>query len=84
MALQADHMFKGINIPNAYLSVSSLGIADDKQSLHFTLDYRSAAGAVVLESVEFSGPYELEGINPFTQAYTYLKTLPEFGGLVDC
>jgi hypothetical protein len=31
-----------------------------------------------------SAPYNLDGVNPFEQAYLYLKTLPDFANAVDC
>lgn len=84
MALTIDVTFKGIPVADAYVSLSGLVIDDGKQAQSFTAVYRSARGTEVFQCINYSTPYDLDGLNPYIQAYEYLKTLPEFEGALDC
>jgi hypothetical protein len=84
MALKIDTEYKGIPVAGAYVSLNLSCISADKTEVFVCALYRSAKGAEVFHAADFSAPYDLEGANPFVQAYEHLKTLPEFEGCTDC
>lgn len=84
MAIKANINFKSIVVPDAYISLSVLTIERDKQSMSFNALYHAVQGAESFAGMAYSCPYELEGENPYRQAYAYLKTLQEFEGFIDC
>lgn len=84
MALKVDIDFKGVPVFGAYAEVSHTGFSASKDEHYFTLIYRASEGAPELHAHGYAAPYELEGANPFEQAYAYLKSLPEFEGATDC
>lgn len=73
----------GLTAPDAYHRVENLSLSNKQQ---MTFAVRSYAGT---ENPSFSEnyhscPYDIDGGNPFKQAYEHLKTLPEFAGATDC
>ena len=84
MALSVQVNFKGINIPSAYVTATLPSISLDKTHISFGAWYRNSADDEVFNSVTYEAPYDLEGDNPFKQAYEHLKSLPEFEGGIDC
>lgn len=84
MALTQNIEFKGIPVSNAYVRVLQTTLGMDKVSMIFSTQTSSRAGIEPLSNEVYSAPYDLEGANPFNQAYEYLKTLPEFEGSTDC
>lgn len=85
MALKIDSEFHGIEVKGAYCSIANLGFGpDDKTKVLFSLYYRSEKGSEPFRSESFSAEYDMDGSNPFTQAYDYLKSLPELEGAADC
>lgn len=78
MALQIAMTFKGIVVPSAYVTVSLPQISADKTKVSFVVQYSNSPSDEVFNSVAQQSTYSLTGTNPFEQAYTYLKTLPEF------
>ena len=86
MALQRDTQFQGIQVPSAYCTVGSLCFpADSKTEIAFILYYR-ANDSVDVSFLEehYAAPYNLEGADPYKQAYEYLKNLSAFEGCTDC
>lgn len=87
MALQIQTQFQGIPIPAAYCTVTSLCFpGDSKTQLAFILRYRVNASVDVsfLEEHYEGIPYNLQGADPYKQAYEFLKTQPQFEGCIDC
>lgn len=83
MALKIDTTYKAIVVPNSYVIVARMAISDDKSTLSFGAWYKVSQVAEMFKAVSYTMPYNIEGDDPFSQAYTYLKTLPEFAGAVD-
>ena len=84
MALKVDVEFKGIKVAGAYVAVMMSGVSEDKTEQFFTALYRVSPGQDIFYSSSYTSPYNMDGDNPFVQAYEYLKTLPEFDGYIDC
>lgn len=84
MALKVDIDFKGIQVSAAHITVDSPSISSDKEFLRFIASYRGSEGDLIFDQRTFEGPYDLDGSNPFEQAYDYLKNLPEFADATDC
>lgn len=86
MALQISTEFQSIQVPSAYCMVGSICFpANSKTEIAFILYYRADASVdVAFLEEHHTAPYDLEGADPYKQAYMYLKTLPEFGEAVDC
>jgi hypothetical protein len=82
MALQKTVTFKGITLNSAYLKIQSF--SGSKELLKFDLTTHSKSGEQVLAVSSFEISYDINGSNPLVQAYTHLKTLPEFAGATDC
>ena len=75
----------GIDLPTAYAKISSFG--GNKDCFTFQVDYFATqaardAGTPVVKSES----YQFNTVDPqnIASLYTYLKTLPEFAGAVDC
>lgn len=83
MALTIDMSFKGLKLSKVYASVETLTICQDKMTMVFVLGYRASSKDEVFTEQSFNSFYSMEGANPHSQAYTYLKTLPEFVGCID-
>jgi hypothetical protein len=88
MALQKDFVFirdgfEGELIAkNAYFKVSTMHASKEKvlaQLLIFT-----AANGIEIGGDSFEFVPDMDGGNFIAQAYTYLKTLPDFAGATDC
>jgi hypothetical protein len=74
----------GFSAANAYHRVEGVKL-DTKTSVSFRVrSYKENSNIPHFEDVGYSCVYDLNGENPITQAYRYLKTLPEFEGAVDC
>lgn len=84
MALKVDFDFRGIPVKGAYAEVTHMGFSPSKDEHYFTLIYRAGKDAPEIHAHGYSAPYDIDGPNPFEQAYAYLKTLPEFEGATDC
>jgi hypothetical protein len=73
----------GIDVIDAYHRVENLRL-DGKDQIAFGVrSYADQEKPFFAEQV-FSCAYSLTGDNPIKQAYTHLKTLPEFAGATDC
>lgn len=86
MALQISTKFQGIDVPSAYCMVGSICFpANSKTEIAFILYYRADASVDVAFLEEHHvAPYDIGGVDPYAQAYMYLKTLPEFADCIDC
>lgn len=83
MALSLDIEFRGIKIYKAYATVNTPSLSANKTEVIFCVDYRASPHNDPITSQMYEAPYDLEGNNPFVQAYDYLKTLEEFQGCTD-
>jgi len=82
MALQKTMSYKGASIQDAYIKVSRFN--GNKIHLYFEIDVKSSADASEpVYSMGYTADYNANGSNALTQAYEYLKTLPEFSGATD-
>lgn len=84
MALTLDTDFKGIKVKSAYVTVEFPSIQYAKDSVEFGVWFCASKGQEIFRSESFSAPYDIDGPDPFKQAYEHLKTLPEFEIAEDC
>lgn len=84
MALKLDTDYKGLSIHGANVTVVMPRISVGKSEMTFVLWYRTSEFAEPFKAEEHSAPYEVAGGDPFSQAYIFLKTLPEFAESQDC
>lgn len=84
MALLVDVVWGETVAKKAYVSIPNFLVGDDKHTMTFVATSRMAPGEVPFIRQGFEIPYDLDGLNPFIQAYAHLKTLPEFAGAEDC
>jgi len=91
MALQKAVIFKSLQIPSAYFRVVRPQIDATKNTMSFDVwaypsQDAAADQANLLSDIcahYSAAPYSIAGSNPFEQAYAYLKTLPDYEGVVD-
>jgi hypothetical protein len=72
----------GVTINDAYCRAVDFSV--NKEQVTFTLQYCVDDKKVPFETNRLTALYQLQGANPYTQAYMYLKTLPEFANAKDC
>jgi hypothetical protein len=68
-----------VSVDNCYIKVTS--ISGDKNKIDYTIGFYN--GDKVIESSNYSFTPDMTGENFIKQAYTHLKTLPEFEGATD-
>lgn len=73
----------GVTVVDAYIRVSDLRIIN-KVTLAFNVCAYADSSKSAIQEAQVQCGYDLNGANPLEQAYTHLKTLPEFAGAVDC
>lgn len=84
MALKKTaHLPTGIVVDNAYHRVLNIRIVD-KNRFRFFLMSHVDAEKEAFTNQEFDAAYDMNGENPFKQAYEHLKTLPAFADATDC
>lgn len=81
MALQADVTKFGVTLPNGYHQVDYLYIS--KKAVRFAVIVYTAKDGERVTHFDHSMDYNPDGAEPLTQAYEYLKTLPEYAGAID-
>ncbi|KJH75362.1 hypothetical protein [Pseudomonas sp. ES3-33] len=84
MAILVNIEYRGIKIDGAYASVCEPSISTSKDSVSFCVVYRAGPDHDQFTSEMMECFYDLKGENPYSQAYGFLKTLPEFEGCSDC
>ena len=72
----------GIKVEEAYLRVEFPSI--NKDSMSFNLRKYVAKDLPFFSEDMITCAYDIEGSNPYIQAYNYLKTLDEYSDAVDC
>jgi hypothetical protein len=91
MGLKKAITYKSIQLDGAYFRAVLPQIDTSKDTMSFSVwvfpsqpnadDQDNMLGDL---AAYYSGvPYAIAGANPFTQAYDYLKTLPDFAGATD-
>lgn len=84
MALKKDIDSQfGITISDAYIRVENISFDTSKAMVFFVRTYAKQNFPSLFDQ-QMVLPYDMEGANPYVQAYEHLKTLPEFSDAVDC
>ena len=84
MALKKKtNTYFGIEVLNAYHRVEGVLIIA-KNKLQFQVRASIDGLAPHFSDTQYECEYDLNGKNPIEQAYTFIKTLPEFEGAIDC
>lgn len=73
----------GIQVKNAYHRVEGL-VLENKNEIKFNVRASVSGIEPHFSDNVYYCKYNLEGKNPFEQAYEYLKSLPDFADAVDC
>jgi hypothetical protein len=74
----------GFEAKDAYHRVEGVRL-DTKAKITFQVrSYKSQEHTSAFADESFSCDYALQADNPIAQAYSHLKTLPEFAGAIDC
>lgn len=73
----------GVSVSNAYQRVEGVWF-NAKDQISFNLRSYADESCPFIHEIAFTCSFDIEGENPFRQAYEYLKTLPEFADAVDC
>jgi hypothetical protein len=84
MALKKDYTTsQGIELKDAYIRVYAVDCGT-KSHATAKISVQAAQGKPMIDNVIGSFDLDLNGSNPFAQAYAYAKTLPAFAGAQDC
>jgi len=84
MALKKDFTTaQGIEIKDAYIRVYAVDCGT-KSHATAKISVQVAQDKPMIENVIGFFALDLEGPNPFAQAYAFAKTLPAFAGAQDC
>ena len=74
----------GFVADSAYHRVENMGF-QEKGVIKFNVNsYKSAAENAPFAIVDFGCKYDINGTNPFAQAYEAFKQMPMFAGATDC
>lgn len=84
MALRKPVTYRGLSTDSAYIRVSMVSISHPATTLEVWANVMSDPGSLPFDVMSMQIPYDINGSNPFKQAYEYLKTLPEFADATDC
>lgn len=82
MALKKQKTYKGITIENSYHRV--WGINVKKKSISFGVSVHASPEDEMITSESYECDYDIDGENPFKQAYLHIKLLPEYSDAIDC
>ena len=83
MALQKSYQtVHGIDLPAAYIRVEGISFTS-KTSLTFSVRFYKDKDLPFITEDQFGISYDIDGANPYVQAYEHLKTLPEFAEATD-
>ncbi|VUS33829.1 hypothetical protein SB6422_04314 [Klebsiella huaxiensis] len=81
--LKMTFNFNGVTVVDGVLNVIMPSISTDQTILSFGLAYRASISDPLLDSETYSCPYDVNGEDPFTQAYNYIKSLSTFSDAID-
>lgn len=82
MGLRLEVPYGGA-VGTAYARVTRPTISIDIKRVGFDVFVSTERGAEPHTYEHHTAPYDLDGANPFIQAYMYLKTLPEYSTATD-
>lgn len=68
---------------NAYIRITNISIANKEHAVA-NLSFGVDETAIPFQHKTIPFAYNLQGDNAWRQAYTHIKTLPEFVGATDC
>lgn len=74
---------QGFTATDAYHRVEGVSIVGKTKISFRVRSYKDAAEAVSFSDHGYECDYDLQGVNPISQAYVHLKTLSEFAGAAD-
>lgn len=83
MSLKMTFDFNGLTVVDGYLKVSSPTISTDKSVLSFGIIYQASEGDPMLQAETYQCAYDIAGSDPFSQAYSYIKSLEKFSEATD-
>jgi hypothetical protein len=72
----------GVTINEAYCRAVDFSVAKNQMSFGIQVFANKEKSPVEVDRV--TALYDLNGKNPYAQAYDHLKTLPKFTGATDC
>ena len=75
---------QGFDADDAYHRVEGVQLLGKANMIFQVRSYKDRSRVLAFGDSAYQAAYSLEGANPIAQAYTYLKTLPEFAGAIDC
>ena len=78
-----DQFEENVTFPDAYLRIERLEGGKNEMTAYLSF-YKTSESKRHLVSKTYKFQPDLAGSNFIMQAYTHLKTLPEFAGTVDC
>ena len=81
MALQLSTDKFGVTFATAYHKVENTSVS--KAGVIILVNVYNVANGEIMDSSNFTMDYDANGGEPLTQAYNYLKTLPEYAGATD-
>jgi hypothetical protein len=85
MAIKHDIFLQnGLQATNSWIRVRSVNVIDKTQAQATVNYYANETSETTYQTKNIDFNYSLLGSNVFSQAYNYLKTLPEFSGAMDC
>lgn len=73
----------GLTASDAYHRVEAVSLIGKDQISFYVRSYVQQDKPFFAEQT-INSLYDMDGENPFKQAYEHLKTLPEFAGAIDC
>lgn len=73
----------GVQVTDAYNIVEDVSFPT-KTNMYFNLCSKVDAASDPFQKQAIVCAYDMNGENPFKQAYAHLKTLPEFANAQDC
>jgi len=69
---------------DAYHRVENITL-ESKQKIRFIVRaYKNSDALASFQDAMFDCDYSLDGENPYKQAYTFVKSLPQYNGAEDC
>jgi hypothetical protein len=71
-------------ISNAYIRVESINGNKNRITVTVAIGKKNEDNFLIAQSINCSFVPNLDGQNFISQAYTHLKTLPDFAGAMDC
>lgn len=74
----------GIEVVDAYHRVEAVRLEGKNSVAYHVRIYKDNNSLPFFEEKVFQSDYDINGDNPIAQAYTHLKTLPEYADAIDC